>query len=511
MARGRRRTSRNARAGAPGATRTKGELARAWGAYQQNRFADCLRITRAVIAKQPGDADALYMHGLASVQSGLYEEGIESLERTLRLRPDDAEACRTLGFAYKSLGRSDEARRVLDEFLNRKPDSQPVLATKARLLMDSGEPDEAGRLLEPAVRAGIRDNVLAVVWGEYCKRSGRAADAMPELERQLERPELYPAARVPLLYLLGDLHDRLGQYDAAFEWYQRANAARDVGHDPVEHSLAVRSMLNAFSPAAFERIPETSHEARDSEVPVFIVGMPRSGTSLIEQILASHPLVHGAGELETLVNEIVRLETPLAPRTPHLPLHPGLLSQITIDAIARVYHETISAAAPDAARVTDKMPGNVFYLPVIRRLFPLARIIHCVRDPRDTGLSCYFHNFIGLTYVNDLAHIGAMIRDERDCVRHFTANLGIELLTVRYEDVVADLEGQTRRLLDHVGLDWDDRCLRFHETKRDPRTLSAGQVQQPIYSSSIGRWRHYERHLAPLVEAAGPEVMAPYV
>jgi len=229
--------------------------------------------------------------------------------------------------------------------------------------------------------------------------------------------------------------------------------------------------------------------------------MPRSGTTLVEQILASHANVHGAGELTTLEDVFIgHLGTPLAPiaRARRLAaLTPGDLAKI-----GAAYAGKVAALAPGSARITDKMPANFRLAGLIRLALPNARIVHCRRDPLDTCLSCYASNFSrGQPFAYDLRELGLYYRAYDDLMAHWREHLPPDrFLEVRYEDVVDDLEGQTRRLIAFCGLDWDDACLAFHQTRRPVRTASVNQVRQPIYRASVGRWKLYERHLGPLLD-----------
>ena len=236
---------------------------------------------------------------------------------------------------------------------------------------------------------------------------------------------------------------------------------------------------------------------------MFIVGMPRSGTSLVEQIIASHPRAFGAGEL----NDIGRMARELPVLVNTARPYPEALDRLTpdiVDTLAGRYLGALSARAPDAARVTDKMPFNMLWLGLIAKLFPNARVIHCRREAMDNCLSCYFQLFNqGLRFSYDLAHLGRVYRQHERLMAHWQACLPLSMLTVDYETLVADPENQTRRLIAFTGLEWDAGCLDFHRTERDVRTASVWQVRQPVYQSSVARWRAYEPWLGSLQAALG--------
>jgi hypothetical protein len=234
--------------------------------------------------------------------------------------------------------------------------------------------------------------------------------------------------------------------------------------------------------------------------------MPRSGTTLVEQILASHPEGAGAGELP----DVIGMATGL-PRVLGVPeAYPECVADLdraALDRLAEGYLKRVQGRFPDARRVVDKMPQNFLHLGLIALLFPKARVVHCVRDPLDTCLSCYTTAFaVPHDYARDLGHLGRYYRAYARLMQHWRRvfeALDRPLLELPYEDVVADLEGRTRTLLAFVGLPWDERCLRFHETRRDVGTASYDQVRRPIYNTSIGRWKRFERHLGPLKAALG--------
>jgi hypothetical protein len=233
---------------------------------------------------------------------------------------------------------------------------------------------------------------------------------------------------------------------------------------------------------------------------VFIVGMPRSGTTLVHQIAASHPLVHGAGELNNLAQVAESLDAAGEEFK-----EPSIYPPRVRDA-AWEYLWRLGALQPGAARVLDKMPGNLHLVAQIALMFPRARVILCRRDARDTCLSCYFQGFAsGNIFSFDLRDCGHYHVQNMRLMDHWLKAQPLRMLEVHYEDVTRDLEGQSRRLIDFLGLDWDSRCLEFHQAKTTVLTSSVWQVRQPIYQQSVGRWRHYESHLGPLIEALGNE------
>jgi Sulfotransferase family len=263
--------------------------------------------------------------------------------------------------------------------------------------------------------------------------------------------------------------------------------------------------------ALFDRIEATftpalirakSGGGDQTKTPIFVIGMPRSGTTLVEQILASHPAVHGAGELKTL-NDVVHSVRDAAGNALPYPESVPALDGAALRQIGRHYLAEVMKLAPAGKRVTDKMPSNYYLVGLIHLALPNAKIVHCMRDPIDTCVSCFSKLFTGeQVHTYDLVELGRYYRRYERLMAHWRRVLPKgRILDMCYEDVVADLEAQARRLIDHCELPWDDRCLDFHKTDRPVRTASATQVRRPIYNSAIGRWRVYQEELKPLLAA----------
>ena len=328
---------------------------------------------------------------------------------------------------------------------------------------------------------------MLVTHARFARRDGDPRSVADLLERRVAAVDLNPRERALLLFELGHLYDHLGAYDTAFARFQTANRLRRPAFDRAGFARLIEGLIAAGS----DGVQATNR----STVPVFIVGMPRSGTSLVEQILASHPAVFGAGEL----NDLPRLVAEISPG------YPGGLTELTaadLDRSAERHLARLASLGHGAERVTDKLPGNFLHLGIIARLFPGARIVHCLRDPLDTCLSCYFHDFGGIhPYAYDLGDLGFAYRQYECLMDHWRSTLPLPILEVRYEDLIADQEGMSRALVAFVGLDWRDECLQFHRTPRLVHTASYDQVRRPLYTSSVGRARHYYPHLGRLVEA----------
>jgi hypothetical protein len=326
------------------------------------------------------------------------------------------------------------------------------------------------------------------------------------MEQLVARPDLPAEDRCRLHFALAWILDRPGSYDPAFAHVRRANElrreierCRGVSFDLDAHRRLVDRLIAVFTPAYFERVRSFGS---DSELPVFIVGMLRSGTSLVEQILASHPEVHGAGELNDIERMIQSLPERLAKEG-----YPECLARLdtgTARTLADQHLDKLRQLGGAAARVIDKLPFNFLHLGLIATLLPRSRIIHCRRDARDTCLSCYFQNFADPhPFALDLGLLGRYYREYERLMAHWARVLPLAVFELHYEELTANQEAISRELVAFCGLEWDERCLRFHESNRVVRTASTLQVRQPMYQSSVGRWKHFEAYLVPLLDALG--------
>ena len=394
---------------------------------------------------------------------------IDNYRRTLELEPDDRLARVNLGDAYESAGKFRQAK----------------LHYAAALRRDLNSPLALARVLQ------LRDQSIDSAWVEQARVLAAAADT------QLH-------ARIRLNVALGHYYDRQRDYDLAFEFLRTGNAMQHAQdpYDSSQFTAAVDRLIEVFTPQFFAAAPRSC--AGHGERPVFIVGMPRSGTTLVEQILASHSQVAGGGELSTMLNLGMQVEALSAAKRPY-PYGVTDLGEEQLTMLAARYLKRLDVVSTSAARVTDKLPFNFLHLGLIALLFPGARVIHCRREPLDNALSCYFTAFVEqIQFSNDLRTLGRYYVDYARLMDHWRAVLPLHLLEVQYESLVTDTENVVREMVAHCGLAWEEQCLRFHRTERGVTTPSRWQVRQPVYSSSVARWKHYEKHLQPLKDALAP-------
>jgi tetratricopeptide (TPR) repeat protein len=403
---------------------------------------------------------------------------------------ESAELKRAYGLAQQLAGHEEQALSLFDAAA--AANSAIALSDKGVLLTQLGRMDEACEAFDDAL---VREPFLADAW--YNKANARThVPGDPDIAAMEELLGAHCPSRdqVLLHFALGKVRMETGDAEGAFAHWHAANRMKRAMID-YDADAALRRMASMTAdPASFDaRVPATG--VRRSEVPVFVVGMPRSGSSLLEEILASHPQVHGGGELLQLRSLFER----------GVPGSAGTGAPDVDSSIAEAVCRKLQRVAPHALRIVDKDLANFLHLGPIHRIFPRARIIHCRRDPLDTCSSAYSRLFLGnWEFTYDLGELGRYYRGYHALMAHWREMLPSEtFLEIDYEVLVAEPEHETRRVLDFLGLPWHEACLRFFETTRRVGTASFAQVRRPIYSSSIGRGRSWSPHLRPLIEALG--------
>jgi tetratricopeptide (TPR) repeat protein len=446
----------------------------------------------------PDDARAAHLMGLMHLDQGLVAGARDWLARSRDAGGNGADLHADLGLAAQAAGDLGEAEACYRQALSEAPTHEGALRGMARLARLRRRPEDGLAVLEP-LAADLRSGGLLSELAGLMASSGRSEEAIALLEARL--PELESReARMEVDFRLGELYDSAGDREAAMTHLIQANRGKQASFDPAHYAGLVDRLLAAFGPRAMAELPKALH---GDDRPVFIVGMPRSGTSLVEQILASHRDVHGAGELTDL--GLLALSTGNGAR--EYPESVADLAVTDLDRLASAYRARLDDIAPGARRVTDKMWQNFEFLGFAALLFPDSRVIHCRRDPMDMGLSCFFQHFYGagVAFAYDLTHIGAYYRQYRRVMSHWREALPLPILEVSYERLVADTDNETRRIVEFLGLPWDPSCLRFFETERVVGTASYEQVRRPVYGTSVGRHRDYRQWLDPLARALEDE------
>lgn len=454
------------------ATASAGGLATAWHRLARcllrlDRPQEALEAANQAVAADPGDADAHNTLGECLFALERFEPALGHYRRAVALQPDLAQAQFNIGVCQQTLGRFDAAAAAHRHALALRPDLAQAYYNLSLLK-----------------RAAIDDGEMAA------------------LEALLTREDLANDARIHAEFALARSYEDRGDADAAFGHYRAANAlkARDLPFDPDRFVGYVDRLIATFDSDFFAARRDWGDPSRR---PVFIVGMPRSGTTLVEQILASHPDVHGAGELDDFRTMVKRLPDRLGDGRP-FPERVATLDRDATGALARDHLASLGARAPWAMRITDKMTGNYLRLGLIALLLPGATVIHCLRDPIDTCVSCYCQNFAhGLRFTYGLDRLGLVYRQHERLMDHWRQVLPLRINELRYEELIADQDTLSRRIVAACELPWRDSCLSFHKQTRQVRTASFWQVRQPLYATSVGRWRRFAAHLGPLREALG--------
>jgi len=452
------------------------------------RYRDALASYRQALELDPRRADSHCDLGSTLYELGEVEEAAASYQRALQLQPEHRGAHLGLAAVQRLQGRAADAEASCRAALAIDPQSAAALALLGDLHADRGQFGEAHELFKRALALDPDDPAVFCSIAAH-RRMTSADGAWLEGAKALLARRLSVSHEIALRFAIGKYHDDLRQYDDAFSQYRQANelGRRCVADfDRRQLTARVDGIIGRCDAAA---LAASRPGACLSELPVFIIGMPRSGTSLAEQILASHPQAFGAGEVrfwDDAAETLSGLEGEAAARA--------------CERVARDYLQRVSAAAGAALRVVDKLPANFLHAGLIHSVFPRAKIIHMQRHPIDTCLSMYFQNFVAMrAYASDLDDLACYYREYLRLSAHWRSVLPPPtLLEVPYEALIAEQEYWTRRMLDFVGLGWDARCLNFHETERVVITASRWQVRQKINSGSAGRWRNYEKYVEPL-------------
>ncbi|WP_158675309.1 tetratricopeptide repeat-containing sulfotransferase family protein [Thiohalobacter thiocyanaticus] len=468
--------------------------------HLQRRLDESVHYYQRALQAQPNRPMTHNRLGHALHSLGRLDEAIDHYRKAISQAPDFIVAYTNLANTLINAGLMDEADKILGKALSIDPDNTDAVASRVSVLEHKGDYDAAHKLIVPLLEKGVHHSGLGIAYANLCHRIDACDSAAHYLESLLQGQQIPDNRREQLHYAAGRLHDRLNSFDTAFRHFQAANNLRPDHYSSVEHRATIHAQTEVFDPAFIANAPRATHGSR---LPVFIVGMPRSGTSLTEQILAQHGDVHAAGELAEIEQQAKILCSSTRGKSGFPACFEGL-TRAAVDTAAQGYLKCLEEFAVGKRYVTDKMPQNFIFLGLINLLFPDARVIHCMRDPRDVCLSIYFQNFSeGHSYATRLEHIADYYLAYQRLMHHWKSALDIPILDLRYEELIMNQETTSRRLLDFLDLEWDPRCLDFHRSDRHVATSSYDQVRQPLYTRSMGRWRQYREHIAPLLEVFG--------
>jgi tetratricopeptide (TPR) repeat protein len=470
---------------------------------EQGHLERAIGYLRYALYFRPELVDAYDQLGLALAEQGKFDDALTAFRQALGLQPDSVSPLSHLGNLFEEAGQADEGQHYLRQALDLGPDQPQVQVHYGSALVNRGRFDEArAHFLKalalqpdfaPAIFALARDSRHVFTDAEGAR-----------IKELLQRESLPLRDQINLHFALARVLDQARDFDGAFFHCNQGNACKRQllqtqgnAFQSEAHAQFVDQLITAYDPAYFLRVESFGS---DSDLPVFIVGMPRSGTSLVEQILASHPAVYGAGEIRNLKQLVAELPQALGNSLEY----PGCLRELDQAASRRLadgYLQGLRRLGGDKLRVTDKVPMNFHQLGLIATLLPGAQIIHCRRDPLDVCWSCYFQNFREVPFACDLRMLGMYYRQYERLMAHWKKVLPLPILEVRYEDLVVDFERFSREIVAFCRLPWHEACSTFYQTDRLVRTSSNLQVRQPVYQKSVGNWKNYAPHLAPLQEA----------
>ena len=456
------------------------------------------------LRSRPRDHEAMAMLAQIHFRKGRFDEARRSLTKALARDSKRADYQALMGEVLPHTGRYREAIKRYDRALNIHPRFEGAIAGKAETLLRMGAPEKAVRFLDGTGLPVDRHPLLALVKAKTLGRLGEFEAAKALVDRHLPGKRLASEHRRSLHFVAGDAAEGMGELDAAATQYAAGNALSNAAWD-LEAAEAQRAAAESvFTQEAMATLPRSDLE---DDSPIFVVGLLRTGSTLIEQIIDAHPRAAGLGELESMPMAATALARGTDPNLPW-PAGLGHATVPELNAVAGDYLAETRRRAPKAVRRVDKQLGNFGLLGLIAMLFPKARIIHCRRHPLDAGLSCWTRKFAPGTngWANTMEGIAGFHREYEAWMDHWREILPLPVLEVRYERLVADLGGEARRIIEFCGLDWDDRCLRFWETGRTVLTLSADQVRQPLYVRAVGRHARWGGLLDPLRTGLGDAI-----
>ena len=514
------------------------ELVEAADLFRRGGIAKAERLTREVLKKDPTDVVAIRLLANIGVKVGQYQDARNLLERCLELAPDFHMARHSYAIALFRSQELEAAIKQLDILLKAEPMNPSYLILKATVLVRMGAHAEALGMHEHILKHYPNQAGPHMNYGHTLKSVGRVDEAIQAYRKSIELSpaigESYwslanlktfrftdddiaqmrgqiveeggdPEEQAHLAFALGKAYEDRKDYDQSFHFYERGNAIRGKQH----HHSAKKNVFDTVR--QIKTLDKAFFEARKgygcpAPDPIFVVGLPRAGSTLLEQILASHSQVEGTAEL----SDVIAISRKLGEKSRKNPAgkYPEILSDLSagqFSALGEGYIESTRIQRSDLPFFIDKMPNNFQHIGLIHLILPNAKIIDARRHPMAGCFSGFKQLFArGQTYTYSLTDIGRYYRDYVTLMDHWDEVLPGRVLRVQYEDMVADTENQVRRLLNYCGLEFEEQCLRFYETKRAIRTPSSEQVRQPVYTEGLDQWRNYEKHLDPLKKALGP-------
>ena len=464
--------------------------------WKLGRYHEAVEQFRRAAGIQSTFPDAQFNYGTMLRLTGRFVESELPLRRALKLDPTHIEAQVSLGLTLVFLGRLREASECLEKALKLTPNHPGALVGLGRLASLEGRFDDAEARYRRALTV---DQKLPTAWAglvELRRMTAADGDWLSGAE-ELASSGIPPTDEADLRFAIGKYCDDNGQFERAFKSFKRGNEIMKATAERYDAGMRKRFVDDLISAYPREVLADPGLGANESARPVFVVGMMRSGTTLVEQIISSHPSAHGGGELPYWPHSVAKHE---------LAIRRGEVDEELKRILADGYLKTLQRCSADALRVTDKTNFNTDFLGLIHSVFPNARFVYVRRDPIDTCLSCYFNQLSSVqNFTLDLGDLAHYYREHQRLVNHWRSVLpaGV-MLEVPYAELVNDQERWTRKILEFIGLEWDERCLEYHTAERPVLTASFWQVRQRLYKGSVGRWRSYEKFIGPLRDLRDP-------
>jgi tetratricopeptide (TPR) repeat protein len=520
------------------------EFPKIQAAMSASRFADAEKISRSLLSRQPGYPKAAYTLAHLATTVGAFEDSADILRRSIELYPCDVNLRAALVKSYEETGHYDNALRQAKVIATLDPLAFAPWLIIGRVHGHCGHYAESLEAFDKAL-ALVKDNEneagnIQLLRGHVLKILGRYDDGIEAYRESIdlvenngagwwgladmktyrftdedlaamvnvaEEKKARPEQRTQAAFALGKAKEDAGDYAKSFSWYAKANALRPgINFDPATHAAGIDELIRTFSS---DLLAKGTRTGPDVPTPIFITGLPRSGSTLIEQILASHSQIEGTMELVDLPNVVRLITIAGGKRKQAYPSSLRGFSPEELKAYGQVYLDSTAIHRTDKAFYIDKMPTNFDKIGLVHMILPNAIIIDARRHPMDCGFSCFKQHFAGGHHFSyKLEHIGAYYNHYLRLMDHWQEVLPGKVLTVQYEEMVANTEETVRGLLEHCGVEFEDECLRFFENKRPVRTASSEQVRQPIYNKAVKHWKNYEAELEPLCAALGPEILA---
>ena len=515
----------------------KGQLEQAAMLFAQGKFREAEKVAKDLVMQNPHDVNAAALLARIAIQAHCYEDAEALLRKVVEIAPPFIEAWHDLSTALKEQSKHTEAVEVLDKALEIDPNNAISHYFHAAALAMDARPEEAEKSYKNALRLDPKLSGAHLGLGHVLKTLGKqqegidayrkamelrpnfgeihyslsnlktfvfSDDEIADMITRLDSGQISNESVVHFSFALGKAFEDAKDYDQAFEYYSRANQAHreTIAYDPVQTEIIHSKIREVFNRELFDRFAAEPHGCEDP-APIFILGLPRSGSTLLEQILASHSQVDGTSELP----DLSLVSQSLTDRARGM-TYPGIIPELDGEQLRQLGEQYIAQTMrhrAGAVYFTDKMPNNFPHIGFIQLILPNATIIDARRHPLDSCLGCFKQHFAkGQTFTYDLFELGEFYLEYQTMMDHWDEVLPGKVLHVQYEEVVADLENQVRRILEHCGLPFEENCVNFHATDRAVRTASSEQVRQPIYSGSVNTWKRFEAHLEPLIETLAP-------